>query len=393
MNRPTENEDDIAREQSLIRVLLIEDDEDDYLLTREYFDDLERSERFELQWEATYEEGLEALRGGGHDICLVDYRLGARDGVELLRQAIDEGCTTPIIMLTGSGNRKIDRQAMRHGAADYLVKKEITATVLERSIRYSLERHRIMQEQRELAEENKALYEQAQRALEMRDEIQRIVAHDLRGPLNIMGLSVQLMERKIANDADAEEFTEQLETQRHSISRMTRLIQDLLDAAKIEDGSLSLNRSPQPPARIIEAALSQHRIQTEDRSIELSADVADDLSLADADPRRLEQVFANLIGNALKFTPEGGKIELSAHADGHEICFSVRDTGRGIAEDQLPHLFDRFWQADEGADHGAGLGLAICRGIIDAHGGKIWAESTEGEGSTFSFTVPTVTTL
>lgn len=373
-----------------VSVLLIEDDEDDYLLTREYVADFGDSDGYQLNWCPTYDEGLQQLVEGDHDICLLDFRLGARDGIDLLRQAHQRDCNTPVIMLTGAGDRRVDRAAMNAGAADYLVKSELTAGLLERSLRYSLERHRFVQKQRRLASENERLYREAKRALELRDEMHRIVVHDLKNPLNTMGLALQLMERHVERGANAEAFTRQLETQRMCIDQMRRLIQDLLEAARIEDGNLSLDRGIHRPEQLVEAAVGQHQIQADDRSMELTTDVADDLPAVDVDRRRIEQVFANLIGNAIKFTPEGGSIEVSATTDGDDVRFSVHDTGPGIAEKELPKLFDRFWQADDESSRGAGLGLAICKGIVDAHGGRIWAESSEGDGSTFSFTAPAV---
>ena len=371
-----------------IRVLLIEDDEDDYLLTREFFDEFTDVGRHRLKWVSNFDEGHRALCSDDYDICLLDYRLGARDGVELLRSAREEDCRTPVIMLTGTGSHDVARTAMRLGASDYLVKGEITATLLERSIRHSLERHRFVEEQRVLAAENARLYEEAQRALEMRDEIYRIVVHDLRNPLSTMGLALQLMERLAKSDASGEAFTPQLETQRLCISQMKRLIQDLLDTARLEDGRLVLDRGLHLPGSIVDSVIAQHKIQADDRSVELVGHADDDLPRLDGDARRIEQVLANLIGNALKFTPEDGRIEVSAgHEDG-AIHFTVTDTGYGIPAEQLPHLFDRFWQGNDGDRNGAGLGLAICKGLVEAHGGKIWAESTEGEGTTFSFTIP-----
>ncbi|MFW5968281.1 MAG: response regulator, partial [Persicimonas sp.] len=133
------------------RVLLIEDDEDDYLLTRDYFDDFEKSDQHTLEWVDEYDEGLKVLLEESHDVCLLDFRLGARDGLELLREAHEKGCRTPIILLTGAGSRRIDTSAMRHGAADYLVKDDLTPALLERSIRHAIERHRFSEAQRFLA--------------------------------------------------------------------------------------------------------------------------------------------------------------------------------------------------------------------------------------------------
>lgn len=388
MNQPAETFSRHVDDDAPIPVLLVEDDDDDYLLTREYFQDCDGPANYQLTRVATYEEGLEALCSGDYAICLLDFRLGAEDGVELLRRSTERGCNTPVIMLTGAGDSAVDRAAMEHGAVDYLVKSEITAGLLERTLRYSLERHRLAEKQRKMAAENERLYKKAQRALEMRDEMHRVVVHDLKNPLNTMGLALQLMERHVENDAPADTFSRQLETQRLCISQMKGLIQDLLDAARIEDGRLQLSRTSISPRQLVESALEQHRIQAGDHGIELSADVADGLCPVDADARRIDQVFANLISNAFKFTPEGGAVELGARCHEDEIRFSVRDTGYGIDEERLPRLFERFWQADDQADRGAGLGLAICKGIVDAHGGRIWAESVSGEGSTFSFTLP-----
>lgn len=364
-------------QHQLRRVLLVDDDEDDYLLARELFDDFERDDSYELEWVSTFELGLQALGENRHDICLLDYRLGAQDGIELLREALERGCRIPIVLLTGAGNRDVDYAAMRYGAADYLVKSDLTPTLLERSIRYSLE--------------NARLYQQAQRAIELRDEVHRIVVHDLRNPLSTMGLAIQLMERAVGKDRPAADFAEHLQTQRLSIKRMNRLIEDLLDVARIENGKLSISQGAALPEELIAAALDQHRIQADDRGIELMSSPeieSSDLPYALADIRRIEQVLANLIGNSLKFTPEGGRVEIGAEKVDDEVVFAVIDNGYGISEEQLPHLFDRFWQAQQGSANGAGLGLAICKGIIEAHDGRIWAESEEGSGTTFYFTVP-----
>lgn len=370
-----------------IAVLLIEDD---YFLTTEYVQDFERPDAIDLTWVDTYDEGLAELHSEAHDICLLDYRLGARDGVELLKEVKAAGCRTPIIMLTGAADRAIDRAAMRHGAADYLVKTEITPALLERSIRHTMERHRFTEELRELAAENAHLYREARQAVEMRDEIHRIVVHDLRNPLSTMGLSVQLMERLVEKEGPPQSLTRELETQKLCIQRMNRLVQDLLDVARLDSGGLTLNRTAVNPIHLVESAISQHRIQAEDRDIELTASLAGSFPEVDVDPRRVEQILANLIGNALKFTPAGGTIELSLQQDsGDEVIFTVADTGPGISEEQLPHLFDRFWQAEEGSRHGAGLGLAICKGLVDAHGGRIWVESKEKTGTIFYFSLST----
>lgn len=370
----SDRRDEATPEALAVRVLYIEDDEDDYLLTREVFEELEEADRFELVWMSTFEDGLEALCYGDYDVCLLDYRLGARDGIELLGEALVRGCNIPIILLTGLGSREVDRAAMDAGAADYLVKGEISPPLLERSIRHSIERRRA-----EL---------QRERAIQQRDEIQRIVAHDLRGPLNTIGMLAQLMERKLPSIDEAEACRKHLALQRSAISKMNRLIEDLLDIARIERGELSVNRSHYSPAPLVEEVVEFHHVQATERGISLEADVEADLPDIDADIQRIQQVFSNLVGNALKFTPEGGRIELRARRDGDAVRFAVADTGQGIPADQLPHLFDRFWQADKAAMHGVGLGLAIAKAIVEAHDGRLWVDSAVDQGTTFSFTLP-----
>lgn len=366
-------------------VLLIEDDEDDYLLTRELFEEFEWAEHYELVWRKSFEEGLEAFRRGNYALCLLDYRLGAHTGLEFLREAGKRVGMTPVILLTGEGNREVDLKAMELGAVDYLVKGEFGAGLLERSIRYGVERHRLLRAQSVLAAENARLYKKAQRAVEIRDEVHRIVVHDLRNPLSTMGLAVQLMERLLSGEVDKETFRDQLETQRLCIRQMNRLIEDLLDVARIESGQLALSRGGVSVGTLLEGALVPHRIQAADRAVRIEAVVPEERLIVDVDQRRIQQVLANLIGNALKFTPAGGTIEVRAEAGDDGIWVQVSDTGCGVPAEQLPHLFDRFWQAEQGAYGGAGLGLAICQGIVEAHGGEIHVESVEGEGTMFRF--------
>jgi signal transduction histidine kinase len=143
---------------------------------------------------------------------------------------------------------------------------------------------------------------------------------------------------------------------------------------------------------LIEDVLDSQKVLASTGDIELRADIPGHLPDILADRDRVVQVFGNLIGNAIKFTKPGGTIALSAEAGISEVVFSVTDTGPGIAERHLPHLFDRFWQASKGRGHGAGLGLAIVKGIVEAHGGRVWATSTPGTGSTFHFTIPSAPT-
>jgi signal transduction histidine kinase len=169
---------------------------------------------------------------------------------------------------------------------------------------------------------------------------------------------------------------------------MDHLIQDLLDVALIESGQLMIAPAPLSARELILEAVDVQRPLAASSSLELRVDLEGDVPEILGDRDRLLQVFENLIGNAVKFTDAGGCITVGAAAGDPEIVFRVEDTGRGIAAEHLPLLFDRFWQATKIGRQGVGLGLPITKGIVEAHGGRIWVESTPDRGTTFSFTIP-----
>ncbi|WP_052519469.1 PAS domain-containing sensor histidine kinase [Archangium violaceum] len=238
-----------------------------------------------------------------------------------------------------------------------------------------------------LAIDNACLHEKSEQATHTRDEVLRIVAHDLRTPLNVISLSTKVLLKhppeKRATD------TKPLEAIQKAVDRATRLILDLLDIARMEAGRLSVDRGPEQTAPLVREAAELHRALAEEKSIQLMVSVPEDAPPVFADRDRVLQILSNLLGNALKFTPMGGRILLRAEPAGSLVRFSVSDTGSGIPEEDLPHLFEPFWQASAGRKQGAGLGLAIVKGLVDAHGGHLRVESSPGVGSTFFFTLPT----
>jgi CheY-like chemotaxis protein len=170
-----------------------------------------------------------------------------------------------------------------------------------------------------------------------------------------------------------------------------RLIRDLLDVSRLEAGKLAIEKSRQQVTTLLKDALEAERLQSEQKSLRLEIDVSavDKLEI-DCDRDRVQQVFANLIGNAIKFTEPRGKVAVRAKPHASEVRISVTDSGPGISSVDLPHVFDRFWQAQKTARMGTGLGLSIAKGIVEAHRGRIWVESQIGVGSTFFFTLPLV---
>lgn len=230
--------------------------------------------------------------------------------------------------------------------------------------------------------DNARLYAQAQRAIRGRDELLAVVSHDLRNPLNIVALALQMVER----DVDA--LPSALPRAKRGAERMQRLIEDLLDVARIDAGTLRVDAKPLDLASVLDDAFEQHRELATDKRVALVRDFAHGLPEVCADRHRLGQAVANLVSNALKFTPPGGSIRLGARAGVERVTLWVADTGPGIAREHLDHIFDRFWQPEQRRD-GVGLGLAIVKGIVDAHGGVVEVESTVGAGTEFRIALPT----
>jgi signal transduction histidine kinase len=249
---------------------------------------------------------------------------------------------------------------------------------------------------RELAEElagrvavavdNARLFQQAQVAARRRDELLGIVSHDLRNPLNVIVMILAALRRDPMQSP--ERLQKRLDAMERSVDRMSGLIQDLLDVTKIEGSGLSLHREPIAIRALVEEAVSAARGQASGRSIALMCEVDERCPEAEVDGRRIRQVVSNLIANSLEHTDDGGSITVRATCEEPMLRVSVADTGKGIPEDELPQLFERFWQGQRSPTGGAGLGLAIARGIVEAHGGAIAVASRQGEGTTVTFTVP-----
>ena len=228
-------------------------------------------------------------------------------------------------------------------------------------------------------------------AIRARDDMMGIVSHDLRNPAS----AVKMLAGSILSEAESRELpsdvAERVEVMQQAAVQIDTLIQDLLDITRLEAGRLTVSPADVAPMPLVEAALYALRALVESAGVELVARYDDELPRVHADPERVTQLLSNLVGNALKFTPAGGRVEVRVEPRGEGVLVSVADTGEGIAADQLPHVFERFYQVSgtrTGARHGAGLGLPIARGIVEAHGGTIWIESVPGRGTTVRFTLP-----
>jgi signal transduction histidine kinase len=376
----------------VIRILLVEDNPGDARLLRETLRD-------GCVWPYDVEHvdrlgpALERLQSGdAADVVLLDLSLPDAHGLDTVRRTLEAAPEVPIIVLTGLSDDALALEAVHAGAQDYLVKGEAAGDVLARAILYAIQRKALERERAQLLERERAARAEAEAAVRARDEVLRIVSHDIGNSLTAVGIHAMLLGRA-AGRADLEEqVRNRAESIRDLVQQMHHLRQDLLDVASIEAGRLAMEPRAESAGAIARAALETSADVAHERALRLESTVAADLPLVMADRERVLQVLGNLIGNAIKFTPAGGEVRLDVEADDGMVRFSVSDSGPGVADAEREHVFDRFWTGRRGEGSGAGLGLAIARGIVEAHGGRIHVEAagfdTVHGGARFVFTIP-----
>jgi sigma-B regulation protein RsbU (phosphoserine phosphatase) len=368
-----------------VRILLVEDNPGDARLLRFTLQEAQ-SLRFELVHTARLSEALDALRAGPADVVLLDLSLPDAHGMETVTRMLQAAPDVPIIVLTGLTDERVAIAAVQAGAQDYLVKGTVDGGTLARAIRYAMERKRMETERATLLRNERDARAAAEAAVNARDEVLRIVAHDIGNSLSAVKIHAMVLERTLPpGDVEARKRTEAI---RHLTQQMDRLRQDLLDVAAIEAGRLSFEPHETALAEVVDDVLGTVAGMAGEKALRVESCVSADLPAVWADRERLHQVLSNLVGNAVKFTPAEGRIRVSAALDGEEVRVAVEDTGPGIPAEHLENVFDRFWQARSTRRAGAGLGLAIARGVVQAHGGRIGARSEVGRGTTFEFTLP-----
>ena len=373
-----------------INVLLVEDDDDDFVLVKDLFREI-GDERYRLRRVASYEEAVELKSPSEFDVCLLDYRLGLHDGLELMGDLRKRGFMCPMILLTGQTDEEIDRRAMKAGAADYLIKGQIYALNLERSIRYSIQQKQLAEERVRNAREQGAR-EEAESANKAKDDFLAVLSHELRTPLNAMLGWVRLLK----TNRDSEEiFDKAVDAIERSAVTQTKFVEDLLDITRIVNGTIRLTMRTFVLNQLTLIGSDAIRPVAEAKSISLSYEAPDEELAVHGHSERVQQILNNLLSNAVKFTPEGGSISLTLEKVGGRARISVSDTGQGIPAEFLPRVFERYKQANNSTTNrkgGLGLGLAIVKHLVELHGGNIAASSEgEGKGSTFSVTVPLAT--
>ncbi len=299
-----------------------------------------------------------------------------KDGTQFFASVVITAVRSHSGELIGFG--KVTRDITERRAADEALRKskfELETRVRERT--HQLERTN---------EKLEAAYEEAQHAIRMREEILAVVSHDLRNPLAAIHMAAALLLLRLGGDPRSRK---QVETIHRSASRMEHLLADLLDMASIQAGRLALERQPEHADNVLGEVMDVHEPSAREKGLILqrSCDLGGVHLHCDRD--RILQVLGNLIGNAIKLCQPGDSVTVTCVPAGADALFAVADSGPGIAEPDIPHLFEPYWSAERYAKKGTGLGLYISKGIVEAHGGRLWVESSLGEGATFFFTLPT----
>jgi PAS domain S-box-containing protein len=244
-----------------------------------------------------------------------------------------------------------------------------------------------------LSGENARLYEDALKAIQEREDTLAIASHDLKNPLASISINAQLISRLANSDTVDPKALVKIQKMASAVEKIsaqaTALISDLLDLSKIENGKFKLDKHKTDLQVLITDSIEMLRNMASTKGVQLETSVQGPLPEIEIDFNRMSQVLSNIVGNAIKFTPADGKITIEAcDSSANEITLSVKDSGPGIRQEDLPHLFDRYWQARNTQTQGTGLGLSIAKGIVEAHGGRIWVDSENGMGSVFHFTIP-----
>jgi len=376
------------------RILVVDDEKEirDFLKKA-----LSRVGGFHVDLAETGEEALKKIEKETFDLVLTDLKMPRIDGLQLITEIARSKPETLTVLMTGHGTIDSAVEAMKQGASDYLTKPlDLDETIIR--IRKVLEDRQRFIKLKEFANQLERANQELRRIDAIKSEFVSVASHELRTPLAAIKNAVQLILKGKTGEINKnqEKFLSMAE---RNINRLTNILNDLLNLSRIESGKIELKFKNLALKEVIELTASSLRPQADTKSIQIEVDVFEPLPGVYGDPEKIEQILTNLIGNSMKFTPDGGKILITAKPFSHDrkggygdrVAISVKDTGIGIPPEHLEAIFEKFHQV-EGSLHrsvsGTGLGLAITKGLVEAHQGKIWVESEVGNGSTFTFTLP-----
>jgi signal transduction histidine kinase len=376
------------------RILVVDDEKEirDFL-----YKALNRLGNFHVELASSGEEALQKIEKESFDLVLTDLKMPKVDGLQLMTEIARSKPEILTMMMTGHGTIDSALEAMKRGASDYLM-KPLSLDELMVRIRKVLEERQRFVRLKDSAEQLEKANQELRKIDAMKSEFVSVASHELRTPLAAIKNAVQLMLSGKTGEIN-ENQAKFLSMAERNINRLTNILNDLLNLSRIESGKIELKFENLELKGILELTASSLRPQADVKSIQINVEVPEPFPAVYGDPEKIEQILTNLIGNAIKFTPEAGKIIISAKylskekegGYGDKIAISIKDTGIGIPPEHLESIFEKFHQVEDSLHRsvgGTGLGLAITKGLVEAHQGKIWVESELEKGSTFTFTLP-----
>jgi two-component system sensor histidine kinase/response regulator len=347
---------------------------------------------FAVDVAATGQEGLAKLRQRSHGVVLLDVMMPDISGIELLQTIHDRDPDTVCIIITGYATVELAVEAMKLGAYDFIAKPFSDDNLLL-AVNKAVERRHLTRETRRLQEiereaqrlaQEKAMLEELDR---VKSAFMRRVAHELRAPVG----AIESLLQSILEGYGSPETQRLMQQRAAQRSReLLALIQDLLNLSRLKDVKIESRKKQVSLEQVLQEVLNLHGAQAEEGQITLEVICADCPPVM-ADPDHISQLWSNLISNAIKYTPPGGRVMVRLAPEGESIVGRVEDTGIGIAEADLPHLFEEFYRTDQAkafAQHGTGLGLSIVKQVLEEYDGQVSVESELGRGTCFTFRLP-----
>jgi signal transduction histidine kinase len=364
------------------KILVVDDDAN----MRESISDNLEVAGFSVHQAASGAQALAAVKREFFDVILMDYNLTDATGIEVIKSIRALNAESQILMLTAHASLDTAVKAIQESVTDFL-SKPVDFDKLKHSINAALNKLRLEQENKRLINDLKKANEELSHFSQMKSKFLSMSSHDLSNSLMTLQVSFEMLSQTITPDADQ---LKRMTYISNGISQIARLIEDLVDWASIEQGKFRLEPAAFAPGTMVEEAIIGPQARAQARGISLSTELEPGLPEVAADKRRIAQVLNNLLENAIRHTPRGGRITVLVGRGASEVRIAVRDTGEGIAEEDLQKIFQSFYQGSGQSGGGRlGLGLSIAKEIVESHKGRLWVESPgRGQGATFVFTVP-----
>lgn len=362
-----------------IRILLVDDDEDDYLIMKDMLFEAIRPKP-EVEWVSHYGEARDAIKQANHHLYLIDYRLGEKNGLELLEPFDLSQRREPFIILTGAGDESVEHQAMEIGIADYLVKGKFEAELLRRVIEYSLQRKRLeAQRFRHLLELNRS-----------KDEFIAVTSHQLRTPATAVKQYLGILMGGYAGDM-TEEQAAIIKRAYRTNERQMKIVDDILRIAQLDLQKVELHEETVDVCQLIEHCMQELKLTIKNRGQTISVQFPDKPLQVVCDPAFTAMAIDNILENASKYSAHDTEIQVDVTRAGSMVAIAVTDQGVGIDKAEQKKLFKKFSRIDNSLSlevGGTGLGLYWAKAIVAMHHGDITIRSEKGVGSTFTVTLP-----